>query len=404
MMNAKKFFSMLAAALLLALPHQASAAIDPASVQKLVAADGAAGDAFGSSVSLSADGRTALIGATPLIRESGDKNSAYVFVKGADGRWSQKAKLTAKDEMAGERYITSVTLSADGNAAFIGHSYLFSFDQVATYHSGAVCVFVKGADGSWTQKAKLTGENSKEEGGFGDNVSLSADGNTALIASASGFSVSGYYVGSAYVFVRGADGRWSKQAKFPDLGGDVSLSADGGTALIGEGMALNGTDVFVRGTDGRWSKQAKLPDLGGDVSLSADGGTALIVEIKTITEINTMHHIGEAYIFVKGTDGTWNRKAKLIASDSEAGGFGRFASLSADGRMALIGGAKKSAYVFVRAADDSWSQQVKLTGPTDTFGSVVSLSADGSTALIGDYGAAYVYSSTAAPQSASKLP
>ncbi len=157
-----------------------------------------------------------------------------------------------------------MTLSADGRTAFIGHSYLLSFGQIATYQFGSVCVFVKGADGRWSQKAKLTADNSAE----GDYVSLSADGSTALISA-------GWF--SAYVFVRDAVGRWSKQANIPDAGGHVSLADTGRTALIG-------TSVFVRGADGRWSQQAKLAAadgavknrFGSSVSLAADGGTGLV--------------------------------------------------------------------------------------------------------------------------------
>ncbi len=60
-MNTKNFLSTLAAALLLALPHQAAAAIDPATVQKLLAEHGAENDRFGNSVAVSGD--TAVIGA-----------------------------------------------------------------------------------------------------------------------------------------------------------------------------------------------------------------------------------------------------------------------------------------------------------------------------------------------------
>jgi hypothetical protein len=403
MMNTKKIFSTLAAALLLTLPYQASAAIDPANVQKLVAGDGAAGDMFGGSVSLSADGSTALIKAS----EDDSKGSAYVFVKGADGRWSQQAKLTPKDEMAGKRSVASVTLSADGRTAFIGHTYLLSSGQMPEFHFSAVCVFVRGADGKWSQQAKLTADDGKEEG-FGDTVSLSADGSTAMIE-----SIPGWLSLSVYVFVRGADGRWSKQAKLADAGGQVSLSANGGTALIGR-------DIFVRGTDGRWSKKASFAvgHWRSAVSLSGDGGTALIGDHG---DNSNGLDSGAAYIFVKGTDGTWNRKAKLTAADGAAGdSFGSSVALSGD--TAVIGAeydddkgeSSGSAYVFVRAANGTWSQQAKLTAADvtaarDKFGHSVAVSGD--TAVIGAYhdddkgsdsGAAYVYSSTAAPQPASK--
>ncbi len=279
--------------------------------------------------------------------------------------------------------------------------YYLSGDQLPEFESGSVRVFVKGADGRWSQQAKLTSDDSKE-GDFGDNVSLSADGSTALIGSSAGvFSF------SAYVFVKGTDGRWIQQAKFSDLdinfGSSVSLSANGGTALIGTNFS---SYVFVRGTTGSWSQQAKIiaTKHGGghnEVSLSANGDTALI----GISDNDDQS--GEAYIFVKGTSGTWSRQIKLTAADGAAGDhFGNEVSLSADGRMALIGADSGAAYIFAKGADGNWGQQVKLTAADDAamknFGYKVSLSGDGGTALIRGGAAAYIYSSTAAPLPASK--
>ena len=97
MMNTKKIFSTLAA------------------VQKLTAGDGESGDLFGSSVSMSADGGTAMIGA---FYDDNVAGSAYVFIRAADGTWSQQAKLTAADRA--DAFGCSVSLSADGCAALIG--------------------------------------------------------------------------------------------------------------------------------------------------------------------------------------------------------------------------------------------------------------------------------------------
>ena len=65
---------------------------------KLTAGDGAAGDQFGFSVSLSGD--RALVGAKLATTTSGsDSGSAYVFDFNGTA-WSQTAKLTASDGAA----------------------------------------------------------------------------------------------------------------------------------------------------------------------------------------------------------------------------------------------------------------------------------------------------------------
>ena len=64
--------------------------------QKLTASDAADNDFFGSSVGLSSDGNTALVGAH-------DKNSgqgaAYVFTR-SGATWTQQQELTASDAAA----------------------------------------------------------------------------------------------------------------------------------------------------------------------------------------------------------------------------------------------------------------------------------------------------------------
>ncbi|MBI4701375.1 MAG: FG-GAP repeat protein [Deltaproteobacteria bacterium] len=82
---------------------------------KLVASDGAQGDRFGISVSLSGD--TALIGARLDADKGYGTGSAYVFVR-SGAAWTEQAKLTASDGAAYEYFGRSVSLS--GDTALVG--------------------------------------------------------------------------------------------------------------------------------------------------------------------------------------------------------------------------------------------------------------------------------------------
>lgn len=95
---------------------------------KLTAADGAALNYFGGSVSLK--GETALIGAY----RNDDKGAAYVFTRNG-GTWSQKAKLTAADGAASD--IFGGVVSLDGTTALIA---AYSDDDKGT-DSGSVYFF-----------------------------------------------------------------------------------------------------------------------------------------------------------------------------------------------------------------------------------------------------------------------
>ena len=86
----------------------------------------------------------------------------------------QGPALTGSGESGNGRFGASVALSADGNTALVGGN----FDNS---DAGAAWVFTRSGE-TWTQQGpKLTGSEELGAGRFGSTVSLSDDGNTALI-------------------------------------------------------------------------------------------------------------------------------------------------------------------------------------------------------------------------------
>ncbi|HNN92584.1 MAG TPA: hypothetical protein PKI03_09960 [Pseudomonadota bacterium] len=406
-------------------------AIDPlmwTEQQKLVASDKAANDNFASSVSVSADGNTALIGAWQADPGgTANAGAAYVYTRSA-GVWTEQQKLVASDKVAGDFFGSSVSVSADGNTAIIG---AYRADPGGTSNAGAAYVFTRSA-GVWTEQQKLVASDKAVDDLFGFSASVSADGNTAIIGAHFADPGGTSNAGAAYVFTRSA-GVWTEQQKLvasdkaaSDLfGQSVSLSADGSTALIGALQADPGgtTDagaayVFTRSA-GLWTEQQKLVAsdnalndfFGVSVSVSADGNTALIGAYAA--NPGGTGDAGAAYVFTRST-GVWTQQQKLVASDKAASdNFGFSVSVSGDSNTALIGAVQASpggttfagaAYVFTRSAG-VWTEQQKLVASdkavADIFGVTVSLSGDGNTALIGarladpgatsSAGAAYVF-------------
>ena len=136
---------------------------------KLTASDGAAGDGFGRSVSV--HGGTIVVGAHRDNDDGNDSGSAYVFVKPSTG-WAiatQTAKLTASDSAAGDRFGSSV--SVDGDNIVVGAS----LDDDHGNSSGSAYVFVKPSTvwETATETAKLTADTSSAE--LGSSVSVGGD-------------------------------------------------------------------------------------------------------------------------------------------------------------------------------------------------------------------------------------
>src|SRR5579875_2803620 len=210
--------------------------------QKLTAGDAAANANFGWSVAVSGDGNTALVGAY-RANPSGlvAAGAAYVFVRSGT-TWSQQQKLTASDAAANDNFGTSVALSADGNTALVG-AYKADLPSSLT-DAGAAYVFVRSGM-AWSQQQKLIASDGALFDNFGTSVALSADGNTALIG-AYNADLPGptnpirQNAGAAYVFVRSGS-VWSQQQKLiagdfaanDNFGMSVALNTDGHTALVG---------------------------------------------------------------------------------------------------------------------------------------------------------------------------
>ena len=180
---------------------------------KLTASDGAEGDNFGSSVSISGD--TALIGASGDNYNGGYSGSAYVFVRNGSS-WVEQAKMIPSDGATGDSFGFSVSVS--GDTAVIG---AYKNDDNGS-DSGSAYVFVRNQD-SWSEQAKLNASDGSIWDEFGRSVSVS--GNISVIG-AYWDDDNGTSSGSAYFYDFGA-------APF-----SVTFDLDGKGAHIGGG-ALN---------------------------------------------------------------------------------------------------------------------------------------------------------------------
>ena len=155
--------------------------------QKLVAADAALGDQFGTSVAIS--GETVVVGAP---RAGGlQQGSAYVFVH-SGGVWSQQQKLVAADAASGDNFGFSVAIS--GETVVIG---ALDDDGAAGFNQGSASVFVH-SGGVWSQQQKLEAADAAEGDAFGFSVALS--GETVVVSARNDDGAAGLNQGSAYVF------------------------------------------------------------------------------------------------------------------------------------------------------------------------------------------------------------
>jgi len=285
---------------------------------RLRAAETDAGDRFGSSVALSADGEVAVVGA-PGDEDPNGRNAgaAYVFESG-DGDWHQRAALGAADGGAGDEFGSAVALSSDGTTVLVGA--LHDADPNGR-QAGSAYVFDV-ADGDWRQTAKLVPGDGDSKDTFGWSVALSGDGATAVVGAPDDEDPNRDAAGSAYVF-DAAGGQWEQSAKLvPDEGDpddmfgiSVALSGDGTTALVGalgdedpNGHLAGSASVFERAR-GAWVQRSKLAaddgadgdQFGSAVDLSGEGTTAVVGalydETRADEDAGSEFVSGSAYVF-----------------------------------------------------------------------------------------------------------
>jgi hypothetical protein len=277
------------------------------------------------------------------------------------------------------------------------------------------------------QGGKLVGTGAVAPTGQGNAITLSADGNTAVVG---GYLDNGN-IGGVWVFTR-SGGVWGPPGGTNPPGGtklpvgtgavgaahqgtSVAISGDGHTIIVG-GFSDNGNvgaAWVYTGSGSNWTQQAKLVATGGvgigpvgaalqgtAVALSNDGNTAIV------GGDGDNDGTGAAWLWTR-SGGNWTQGSKLVGTlNSGASLQGSAVALSSDGSTAIVGGYSDgghvgAAWVFTVSGGVGTQQGAKLAvidpvGATN-LGIAVALSSDGNTAIVGgnidnaNTGAAWVF-------------
>jgi uncharacterized repeat protein (TIGR02543 family) len=341
---------------------------------KITAADNAAGDGFGNSVSISGD--YAIVGARSDDDNGSNSGSAYIFRRTGTNSWDAGTKITASDGAADDRFGASVSIS--GDYAIVGARG----DDDNGSNSGSAYIFRRTGTNSWDAGTKIipSDGSASEFDYFGSSVSISGD--YAIVGAYGDASGSG----SAYIFQRtGPTGTNSWDAGtnitpwFVSIGSEFgsSVSISGDYAIVGaQNDDDNGTDsgsayIFQRtGPTGinSWDAGTKItasdgaPDDRFGVSVSISGDYAIV---GAWDDDDNGSFSGSAYIFRRTGTNSWDAGTKITASDGAAGDrFGYSVSISGD--YAIVGawydddnGSNSgSAYIFRRTGSNSWDAEI----------------------------------------------
>jgi hypothetical protein len=211
---------------------------------------------FGGSVSLSADGDSALVGAAG----PGGAGGAWLFIRSGSGPFRLASALVAP--VGGGGFGSTVALSGDGDTALVA---------APRTGNGAVWLFQRSGPQTFSPTSELSVPG---RSAFGSSAALAADGRTALVGAPEDDSGAGsaWLVGESSPGSYRLAGRLTAPAVSAGFGASVSLSADGQSALIGApGSASGGSGrawLFGRST-GRWRPMSSAPVAAGGAAGSS---------------------------------------------------------------------------------------------------------------------------------------
>ncbi len=313
---------------------------------------------FGSSVAMSADGSTIVVGAPDNLPYSYNSGAAYVFTRPAGGWGSaapEVATLTASDGAQNQRFGQAVAVSADGQTIVIGPSGAYVFAKPT---------------GGWADAAetvKLTITDERYDA-FGASVAVTGDGGAVFVGAPN----------AVYVYTR-PDPMWSNPGQpaelapssgpheaYDDLfGSTLAASEDGSMVVAGApGKDAYGEDqgaayVFVMPAAG-WADATETAVLtaadggrndyfGYALAVSADGDA---IVVGAPLHAHTLHRSGSVYVFTKPNQGWRNASGTSelhspnpqLTPQPYRGTFGRSVSISEN--TVVVGVPSYAAYVF----------------------------------------------------------
>jgi hypothetical protein len=242
-------------------------------------------DSFGQSISMSSDGNIIAIG-IPERNINGMDSGAVEVYENINGTWTQLgSSILGQAEI--ENLGQSVSLSSDGNVLAVGvPEHNESSNGTKT---GRIEIY-QNTGGDWTQiGSDIMGENAGDW--FGDNISLSSDGNSIAIGTSRNYeSLSNLGTGQVEVY-RNISGVWTQIGSdingFEDdrIGDSISLSSDGNIVAFGAPLSygFRGCARVYENLGGVWNQvgtdilgKNSTDFCGSTISLSSDGNKVAI--------------------------------------------------------------------------------------------------------------------------------
>ncbi|MCZ4318395.1 T9SS type A sorting domain-containing protein [Aequorivita viscosa] len=294
-------------------------------------------------------------------------------------QFDQTAKIVSANRESRAEYGTSVDITE--NFAVVGASR-------ETVASGAVYIYSKDNQGTWSYSQRLAADDPNQGAEFGGGVTFAED---YLVVAAGRADVGGTTrAGALYVYdYQNNNYEFSTKLMASDMTNDAklgmnptSLDADGNTIVVGapgENGWVGSVYVFTREA-GNWSEAQKILSPTAPASDTFGIGVSISGDYLVIGANEADGRKGAAYVYLKNSNGTWEYNQTLMASDATNDSFfGTSVSLSGDQMVIGAYGSnleQGAAYIFEKDNQGTWVEVQKLVGNASTEGTQFGWSTD----------------------------
>lgn len=259
-------------------------------------------------------------------------------------------RISASQHYFFQEFGTSVGIS--GDYAIVGTPG-YSWDSTGPNGfpgAGTAYIFERDSSGLWVEQQKLFASDREMGDLFGMTVAISGTHAIVGVPYDEKDAMGGnpiYRAGSAYIFERDSTGTWHQVSKvdsgtdrgaYDEFGMSVSISGDyaivgtkeeeldpsGGNPITLSGAAY----IYERGSSGTWALAQKIvhSDRAGmdefGFSVAMDGDLALVGAISQSTDSVgnfSLTEAGAMYLFERNSNGMWTEIQKLVATDRAPG-------------------------------------------------------------------------------------
>jgi len=378
-----------------------------------------AGDRFGRSLAMSADGSTLAVGApgesssaTGVNGNQADNssaNSGAVYVFRRTGRqWAQEAYLKGGVNHPEQSFggpvntLTKVlAISSDGAWLAVGAPA----EGLASAHAGAVYLFKRDPQGAWSLATTLRAATPAANDQFGYSVDMSQDGRTLKVSSLLPVDGAGSPAGRTHIYVRPGDTWQHSVTLAPYYAGDqcptVRMTGNGETLLSACRSSVTGgrRAITQRLIGGAWVRIAEFPlrgfKVGQPLAINFHATRLVIYEgagkVGRYFWANGAWVLDATYIGSNDED-TWSASLEFDNNGDNLATTDTIASVEGAGVLPELfnGGSQEGASFMWYWVEDSlprWQPRptVKAVNPQfqDLFGLAVALSGNGRILAVG---------------------